>query len=128
MDRLDIFSYVKPVVYDDLAGSFSTESSKVIRERVMKAREIQKKRFQNINISTNGEMNHSHIREFCKVNNEGQALLKNIYNDNKLSARAYDKILKVSRTLSDLKSKDSIDKTDIIEALSYRKFIENKVI
>ncbi|MGM9974095.1 MAG: YifB family Mg chelatase-like AAA ATPase [Clostridiaceae bacterium] len=128
MDRLDIFSYVKPVVYEDLAGSFSTESSTVIRERVLKAREIQKRRFQGLTISTNGEMNHSHIQEFCNVNKEGQELLKKVYNENKLSARAYDKILKVSRTLSDLKNKDSIDKTDLIEALNYRKFIENKVI
>lgn len=127
LDRIDIFSYVPPIEFRDLSISKSGESSEMIRKRVIAARLIQRDRFKNSFILCNGEMGSSDIKKFCKLSPSASALIENIYESLKLSARAYHRIIKVARTISDLRESDIIHENDVIEALNYRKFIDNKI-
>lgn len=127
LDRIDIYTYVTPVKFHELNDNNKGEASKDIRERVIKAREIQKYRYKKDNISCNAEMSHSDLKRYCPLSKSSNALMKRIYESNELSARAYDRILKVSRTIADLKGREDIIEADIMEAVNYRKFIDNKI-
>jgi len=121
LDRIDIHIEVTPVPFEKLSETQLAESSKFIRERVTKAREMQSKRFQDIkNIHYNAQMNVKHIRKYCNLNEDSKTLLKNAMERLNLSARAYDRILKVSRTIADLEGVDEISTTHISEAIQYR--------
>ncbi len=121
LDRIDIHIEVTPVPFDKLAEESRGESSVVIRERVIKARELQIKRFANYEkIHYNAQMTVKQIRQFCKLSKEGSDLLKNAMERLNLSARAYDRILKVSRTIADLDSSEDIQTSHIAEAIQYR--------
>jgi magnesium chelatase family protein len=121
LDRIDIHIEVVPVSFNKLSASIPSESSKTIRERVIKARNIQKKRFNDYkNIYTNAQMSSKLIRKFCQIDEAGQALLKNAMEKLGLSARAYDRILKVSRTIADLENSDFILPQHLAEAIQYR--------
>jgi len=121
LDRIDIQIEVPAVRYRDLAATSSGEKSDVIRERVQKAREIQLKRFKNNErIFCNADMQAKNIRKYCKVNEGGEELLKNAITKLGLSARAYDRILKVSRTIADLAGEENILPEHISEAIQYR--------
>lgn len=121
LDRIDIHIEVTPVDFDQLADTRKAERSEVIRERVMKAREIQTQRFADKEgIYSNAMMSSTTVREVCAINTAGQALLKTAMNRLQLSARAYDRILKVARTIADLDGSDEVKVEHLAEAIQYR--------
>jgi magnesium chelatase family protein len=121
LDRIDIHIEVTPVPFDKLSDDRKAETSVAIRKRVTQAREIQSTRFEAIpNLHYNAQMGSKHIREFCILDDSSKELLKNAMERLNLSARAYDRILKVSRTIADLDSAESITALHIAEAIQYR--------
>ena len=121
LDRIDIHIEVTPVPFDKLSEERKGESSVVIRKRVEAAREIQTQRFQEVEgIHYNAQMGTKHIRKFCKLNESSKNLLKDAMQRLNLSARAYDRILKVSRTIADLEQSEDVVENHISEAIQYR--------
>jgi len=121
LDRIDIHIEVTPVPFEKLSEDRKGESSVDIRKRVMAARELQSQRFTAYeNLHYNAQMQVKQIREFCKLSEDGLALLKNAMEKLNLSARAYDRILKVSRTIADLANEEAILPNHIAEAIQYR--------
>jgi len=121
LDRIDIHIEVNPVPFEKLSEERLGEPSKQIRARVTKAREIQSERFKElINLHYNAQMSVKQIRKFCILSEESKSLLKNAMERLNLSARAYDRILKVSRTIADLEGVANISSNHISEAIQYR--------
>ncbi len=121
LDRIDIHIEVTPVPFEKLTETRKAESSIEIRKRVTKAREIQSQRFENFEyIHYNAQMSSKLIREFCALNQDSLQLLKTAMERLNLSARAYDRILKVSRTIADLENSECIHSHHIAEAIQYR--------
>ena len=121
LDRIDIHIEVTPVPFEKLSEERKGEPSVVIRERVTKARGFQAQRFAEYeNIHYNAQMGVKQIRTFCKLDAASMELLKNAMERLNLSARAYDRILKVSRTIADLDASEAISGTHISEAIQYR--------
>ncbi len=121
LDRIDIHIEVTPVPFEKLTEERKGEASIEIRKRVTAAREIQTERFKEFeNIHYNAQMSVKQIREFCKLSEESKTLLKTAMEKLNLSARAYDRILKVSRTIADLASSKNIASDHIAEAIQYR--------
>jgi len=122
LDRIDLHVEVTPVPYNELSNTLiKSESSEIIRTRVIKARDIQATRFkETTGIYANAQMNSKQVREICKINNVGENLLKRSMEKLNLSARAYDRILKVSRTIADLESSTDIQPQHLAEAINYR--------
>ncbi len=121
LDRIDIHIEVTPVPFEKLSDNRKAESSVEIRKRVTAAREIQTERFEdNDTIHYNAQMSSKLIREYCKLDDTSLQLLKTAMERLNLSARAYDRILKVARTIADLEASESINGTHISEAIQYR--------
>ncbi len=121
LDRIDIHIEVPAVKFKDLASSSTGEKSEEIRKRVVKAREIQNKRFDNTKlIYCNADMGTKELRKFCKIDASSEELLKMAMTRLGLSARAYDRIIKVSRTIADLEGVNNILPQHISEAIQYR--------
>jgi magnesium chelatase family protein len=123
LDRIDIHIDVPAVRFKELAGSHASpepESSQSIRERVLKARERQRKRFQGAGIFANAQMTPRLIRRFCRIDAESERLLEGAMARLGLSARAYDRILKTSRTIADLEEEEEIRSVHVAEAVGYR--------
>lgn len=121
LDRIDIHIEVTPVPFEKLAEERRGEPSKIIRERVTNARQIQTERFEdNEKVHHNAQMGVKQIREHCKLSEESMELLKTAMERLNLSARAYDRILKVSRTIADLTAAKDILPEHIAEAIQYR--------
>lgn len=121
LDRIDIQIEVPAIQYKELADTTPSESSQAIRERVLEARKFQNKRFANLtHVHSNGDMGSREIRKYCRLDDAGQNLLKNAIDKLGLSARAYDRILKVARTIADLDKIDSIRSDHVAEAIQYR--------
>ena len=121
LDRIDIHIEVPAVKYKELSGKLTGETSEVIRERVKKARKIQMERFKNEKrIFSNSDMQSKEIRKYCQIGERGNELLKMAITKLGLSARAYDRILKVSRTIADLESDEEIKPEFVSEAIQYR--------
>jgi len=121
LDRIDIHIEVPAVKYKELSAETKSESSSVIRERVIAARKVQLERFKGLkHIYNNGDMGSKEVRTYCKLDPVGAELLKMAMTKLGLSARAYDRILKVSRTIADLDSSDNILPQHISEAIQYR--------
>jgi len=121
LDRIDIHIEVVPVKYDKLADNLSSERSSVVRERVVRAREIQAKRFASVKgIYANAQMTASMQRKYCRLDEAGGKLLRTAMNIRGLSARAYDRILKLARTIADLAESENISAEHISEAINYR--------
>ena len=121
LDRIDIHIEVTPVPFEKLTETRKAESSVVIRERVTKARILQTKRFETFeNIHYNAQMSSKQIREFCALDATSLQLLKTAMERLNLSARAYDRILKVARTIADLEASDIVVSHHIAEAIQYR--------
>jgi len=121
LDRIDIHIEVTPVPFEKLSDERRGELSNVIRERVTKARKLQSNRFlENENIHYNAQMGVKQIRSFCKLDETSLQLLKTAMEQLNLSARAYDRILKVSRTIADLEASENITGNHISEAIQYR--------
>ena len=121
LDRIDIHIEVPAVKYKELSSERTGEPSESIRERVQKARLTQIKRFEKEKgIYCNAHMQSNEIRKYCKVDESGQELLKNAITKLGLSARAYDRILKVARTIADLTGSNQILPEYVAEAIQYR--------
>jgi magnesium chelatase family protein len=120
LDRIDLQVEVPAVKYRDLASDFAGEPSARIRERVQRARHIQQERFTQAQIYCNANMESRHLREFCKVEDAAQELLRVAITQLGLSARAYDRILKVARTIADLVESEAIAAEHVSEAIQYR--------
>lgn len=121
LDRIDLHIEVKKVSYDELSSKAKGESSSIIRDRVMQAREIQTRRFMGIkDVYCNAQMNTKMSRKICTLDDTSAAMLKKAITTLGLSARAYDRILKVSRTIADLDRSEKIAVNHIAEAIQYR--------
>jgi magnesium chelatase family protein len=121
LDRIDIHIEVPTVKYKELATESQTEKSETIRERVIRAREIQLSRFkESKHVFNNGDMGSREVRKYCKLDSSGEELLKMAMTKLGLSARAYDRILKVSRTIADIDNSENILPQHVSEAIQYR--------
>ena len=120
MDRIDLHVEVTPVSRDEISSATPAESSAAIRERVVKARQVQAERFSGTGIHTNTMMSSSMIQRFCPLTADARRLLDMAMERLQLSARAYDRIIKVARTIADLEGEPDITPAHISEAISYR--------
>ena len=120
LDRIDIHIEVQKVEFEQLTEKRKGESSLAIRERVLKAREVQAQRYKNLNINYNAQMGPKEIEKYCELDDVSKNLIKNAMERLNLSARAYDRILKVARTIADLESYENINASHISEAIQYR--------
>jgi magnesium chelatase family protein len=120
LDRIDIHIDVPPLKHRELGGEPSGESSAAIRERVQRARQIQQERFRRSKAYCNAQMSTRQIRKHCQVEGEAKGLLDLAMERLGLSARAYDRILKVARTVADLEGAEGIQASQIAEAIQYR--------
>jgi magnesium chelatase family protein len=121
LDRIDLHVEVTPVNFSELSSSQKAEKSIGIRERVMKARAVQDQRFtENETLHFNAQMSPNMVRQICEINETGQVLIKKAMEKLGLSARAYDRILKVARTIADLAASESIEAEHLAEAIHYR--------
>jgi magnesium chelatase family protein len=128
LDRIDIHIEVPRVDYEKLSGGRMGETSELIRARVQAARDIQVNRYSSIrnsnselsSIVCNADMRMGEIRQFCKLQDEGQSLMRSAMSQLNLSARAYHRILKLARTIADLAGSDEIQSPHLAEALQYR--------
>jgi magnesium chelatase family protein len=121
LDRIDLHVEVTPVAFSELSSTQQYEKSKSIRERVIKARDIQGERYKNNEgVYANAQMSSKQLKEICIISTAGQNLLKVAMEKLNLSARAYDRILKVSRTIADLAASEDIKPEHLAEAIQYR--------
>lgn len=122
LDRIDLQIEIEKVELDEITSNIRSDNSKSIRKRVMAARDIQSDRFKVLkkNIFANGQMGNKEIRKFCVLKKDTEDILKRAVEKLDLSTRSYFKILKISRTIADLRGSYNIDSVDIQEALSYR--------
>jgi magnesium chelatase family protein len=124
LDRIDIHIEVLPLSYEELHGPEEGEPSAQIARRVAAARLIQQKRLSGAGsaagVLTNARMNGAMTRELCRIDDKGRHLMKRVFDGNKLSARGYDRVLRVARSIADLAQENDIRSEHIAEALSYR--------
>lgn len=120
LDRIDIQVEIHGIDYKKLIGKEKGESSKQIQARVNKARKIQETRYKKYKIYSNSELTPKLMEEFCKIDKESEEILEKTFKKLKLSSRAYNRILKVARTIADLEGKEKIEKAHITEAIQYR--------
>ena len=124
LDRIDIQVAVKPVKVEYMTENKERYSSKKLKEKVLKAREVQYNRFKEYEIKSNARMSVNMVKKFCKLDRDINEIMKKAARIYKLTARSYYKVLKVARTIADLDERGEIRKDDIYEALSYRE-VEN---
>jgi magnesium chelatase family protein len=131
LDRIDLHVEAPAVEYKDLSDNTPAEPSSTIRDRVVIARDIQQKRFARSRrlkkVTCNARMSHAQLREHCRLDDRGNELLKNAMADLNFSARAYDRILKVARTIADLAGSEPLASDHLMEALSYRN-LDRKIL
>jgi len=121
LDRIDLHVEVTPVSFNELSSKQTSEPSESVRDRVIKAREIQAERFkESTGVYCNAQISSKQLKEICAINTVGQTLLKTAMDRLNLSARAYDRILKVSRTIADLAASEEIRPEHLAEAIQYR--------
>ncbi len=120
LDRIDIQIEMDAIEFDELRSKTEGEKSAVVKERVMRARDIQTKRFKDIPIYTNSDMNNRLIRTYCEIPAEAENLMETAFKKLSLSARASFRILRVARTIADLEGKNKIETAHVAEAIQYR--------
>ncbi len=120
LDRLDLHVEVPPVDYQSLKENIPSETSAQIRERVNRARKIQQQRYKGTGISCNAQLTPKMLKQFCVLTDEAATLLKQSFDKLGLSARSYDRILKVARTIADLQGNEKIEKENIFSAIRFR--------
>ena len=130
LDRIDLHIEVTPISYDELSSQVQEETSSSIRDRVVTARKVQKNRYEKLNtpIHSNAQMGSYELQTYCQLDESSRTILKNAMNKLGLSARAYDRIIKVARTIADLDGAEEIQTQHIAEAIQYRSLDRNKVI
>lgn len=121
LDRIDMHVEVPRVKFDELSNNKLSESSSVVRERIERVIEIQRKRFRGSGIINNSEMKSKHIKEFCSLDEDSLSLIKNAVSVMNLSGRGYNRILKLARTIADFDNSENIKSNHIAEALQYRR-------
>ncbi len=126
LDRIDLHIEVNPVPFDDLSQERRGEKSAVIRERVINARNIQTKRFENTKVHYNSQMGPKELDAFCDLDDHSKNLIKVVMEKLNLSARAYDRIIRVGRTIADLDNSETILSKHISEAIQYRSLDRNQ--
>ena len=120
LDRFDIHVEVPPVRFDELRSEESAEPSAEIKKRVDAARKIQRERFKNSKTLSNSRIDAARLREFCRIDKEAEGVLRNAFEKLGMTARAYDRVLKVSRTIADLEQSEVIRAIHVLEAVQYR--------
>lgn len=120
LDRIDLYAEVPPLEFENLADRSPGESSASIRGRVLAARKVQSQRFGADGPACNAQMGQRELKEFCALDSEGQAVMKGAYEHMGLTARSYDRILRVARTIADLDGAESIGIPHLAEAIQYR--------
>jgi len=120
LDRIDIHIEVASVKYKELESTQTEECSATIRERVNKAREVQLQRYKGYNIFSNSQLQPSMMNKFCRLDDKGKEILRNAFDKLGLSARAHNRILKVSRTIADMEGSEDIKIHHLAEAIQYR--------
>lgn len=121
LDRIDIHVEVTPIAFSELTQEQSSEKSETVRERVIKARDVQAKRFEeNEHIHCNAQMSSKVLKQICKIDENGKEMLKKATDRLGLSARAFDRILKVARTIADIEGTEEIESAHLAEAIQYR--------
>ncbi len=128
MDRIDILNYVPKVKYEELKEKDKIYTSQKMKERVIKAREVQRKRLRNTKYMYNSEIKGKDIFELCRVSKCVEEILKYYFNNSSPSLRAYGKVIKVARTIADLEGNKDILEGDVLEAISYRKNLKGEII
>jgi len=125
VDRIDIHVDVPAVPFAELSSHRNSTSSTSMREQVLRARRRQSERFAGLNLLANTRMNSKQIRQFCRLDETGQNLLKQAVYELGLSARAHDKVLKIARTIADLEETEEIQPHHIAEEIQYRRLDRN---
>ena len=120
LDRIDIQVEAAAVDYKDLSSVKKSETSLQIKQRVIQAQEIQAQRYKNLKVKFNSQLSAAQIEQYCQIDEQGQNILRQAFNSLNLSARAYNKILKVARTIADLDFAQNILPQHIAEAVQYR--------
>ena len=120
LDRIDIHIEIPKVEFEQLSAKRKGEESKIIRERVLNARKLQSVRFKEDIIHYNAQMEPKHLEKYCALDTTSEQLIKVAMEKLNLSARAYNRILKVARTIADINESESINSTHIAEAIQYR--------
>ncbi len=120
LDRIDLQIEVNRLTFAELNSPGEEEPSAVIRERVIKAREIQRQRYRDLGFVTNAQLNRKHFKDFCVLESSAAKILEKIFDRMHLSARAHDRIIKVARTIADLRGCETITAEHILEAAQYR--------
>ena len=120
LDRFDLHIEAAPVEYQDLSSDVKEEPSESIRKRVTVARDIQNERFKNTGINCNANITPDKLREYCVLSDDADKFVGNAFDRLGLSARAYDRILKVARTIADLEGCDIIEKKHVATAIQFR--------
>lgn len=126
LDRIDLHVEVVPVTFDQMAGRRGGETSQSVRERVVRARAVQSERFAGKSIHCNAMMPSNMVKAICVIGDDGRSMLKKAMEKLGLSARAYDRILKVSRTIADLEGVGEIQTNHLAEAINYRSLDREK--
>jgi magnesium chelatase family protein len=120
MDRIDIHIEVPAIKFNEIAADTTAEASSCIRDRVTRARTVQHARFRPDGIYANAQMKPRHIRKYCRIDDDCLRLMETAMNRLGLSARAYNRILKVARTIADLEGQENMASHHIAEAIQYR--------
>ncbi len=125
LDRIDLHIEVPAVAYKDLRENSQSISSKQMRENILKAREIQEKRYKDLNYTSNAELSGKHLDLYCKLSKESEEFLGNTVEKFALSARSYTRILRIARTIADLANQENISTAHLAEAVNYRSLDRN---
>lgn len=120
LDRIDLHVSVEPIKFSEINNNSNEESSLEIKKRVRRVREIQLERFDGENINCNAQMKSKHIKKYCRFDDKSMQLLENAFRIMALSTRAYNKILKISRTIADMCESKNIEENHVAEAIQYR--------
>ena len=128
LDRIDIFTFANSLCYKDIKNNKKVETSKDIKFRVERARNLQKDRFDKEDIYCNAQMNERLLLKYCKLQSKHDKIVQMIYDKLHLSTRAYSRIIKVARTIADLANRIEIEDSDLIEAIQYRSFLDKNKI
>lgn len=126
LDRIDLHVSVQRPKYSELTATIKGEASAVIAKRVEEARQVQAERLAPWHMQNNAQMGHRQLKETCQLDKDGTEMLREVFEKLHLSARSYDRIIKVARTVADLDGKSGIEASHVAEAISYRNMIPRR--